>query len=120
MTPRRDLVLGNRILAHHSILDAYGHCSIRDPEHAERFILARARAPELVTEDDLQTFDLLGNLIGTDDRSPYIERYIHAALYEMRPDVHAVCHSHTPSIIPYGVIEVPLKVVFHTGAAIGT
>src|SRR5436305_1719577 len=78
-TPQRDLVLGNRILAHHAILDAYGHCSIRDPERPDRVIIARARAPELVTEDDLQTFDLLGTLVGADSRPSYIERFIHSA-----------------------------------------
>ena len=119
-TPTRDLVLGNRILAHHAILDAYGHCSIRNPENPDQFIMSRARAPELVTEDDLQTFDLLGNLIGSDRRASYIERFIHSGIYEARPDVQAICHSHTPSVIPYSVIDMPLKVVFHTGAGIGT
>jgi ribulose-5-phosphate 4-epimerase/fuculose-1-phosphate aldolase len=38
----------------------------------------------------------------------------------MRPDVQAVCHSHTASVIPFSVIDLPLKVVFHTGAGIGT
>jgi ribulose-5-phosphate 4-epimerase/fuculose-1-phosphate aldolase len=33
--------------------------------------------------------------------------------------VQAVCHSHTPSIIPFGVIDIPLRAVFHMAASIG-
>jgi HCOMODA/2-hydroxy-3-carboxy-muconic semialdehyde decarboxylase len=116
---RRDLVTGNRIFAHHGILDAYGHLSVRDPEHADRFIMSRARAPELVTEDDLMTFDLEGQQMTRDARSPYQERFIHAAIYEARPEVQAIVHCHTPSILPFSVIDVPLRAMYHMAGPIG-
>jgi ribulose-5-phosphate 4-epimerase/fuculose-1-phosphate aldolase len=119
-SPRRNLVTANRIYARHNILDAYGHCSIRDPENPEQFIMSRARAPELVTEDDLLTLDLDGELVDPNEkRGPYSERFIHAAVYEARPEVRAICHSHTPSIIPFGVTEVPLRAICHLGAVVG-
>jgi ribulose-5-phosphate 4-epimerase/fuculose-1-phosphate aldolase len=116
---RDDLVTGNRIFAHHGILDAYGHLSVRDPEHADRFIMSRARAPELVGEDDLMTFDLEGQQVTRDERMPYQERFIHAAVYEARPDVQAIVHCHTPSILPFGVIDVPLRAMYHMAGPIG-
>ena len=41
-----ELVTANRILAREGVVDAFGHVSIRHPEHVDRFILSRARAPE--------------------------------------------------------------------------
>ncbi len=121
MSLLRDLMAGNRILAHHGVLDAYGHVSIRDPENPNQFILSRSRAPELVTEEDFMVFDFTGEVVNPEDkRGPYNERFIHAAIYEARPDVNSVCHSHTPSIIPFGITGIPLKPVWHQAAALGT
>src|SRR5262244_3317949 len=100
-----DLVLAYRILAAHGVVDAYGHVSVRAASDPHRYLLARAMAPELVTADDIFAFDL--------------ERYIHGEIYKNRPDVHAVVHNHSPSVIPFGVTTVPLRPLFNTGAFIG-
>lgn len=50
------------------------------------------------------------------DRKPYAERFIHAGIYEARPDVHAVIHNHSHDVIPFGVTRVPLRPLFHVGA----
>lgn len=115
----RDLVLSNRILAHEGVVDAFGHVSIRHPDHPDRFVISRSLGPELVTEDDLQLFGLDGKQVGGDERAPYGERFIHAAVYEARPDVQAVCHNHAPSVIPFSVTGVPLRPIFHIAATIG-
>jgi HCOMODA/2-hydroxy-3-carboxy-muconic semialdehyde decarboxylase len=101
------------------VLDAYGHVSIRHPEHPELFIMSRARAPELITENDLLTLNMEGEVVSEDPRGPYSERFIHAAVYAARPEVRAVVHAHTPSIIPYGITDVPLRPAFHIGAVVG-
>ncbi|MGZ6124538.1 MAG: hypothetical protein ACXWLR_06235, partial [Myxococcales bacterium] len=44
-----ELVAANRILADQGVLDGYGHVSVRDPEHPDRFLLSRSLAPEMVT-----------------------------------------------------------------------
>lgn len=120
MNLRQQLVVGNRILANEGILDAFGHVSIRHPERADRFLMAWARAPELVEDADLLEFNLDGTLAQQTDRVPYLERFIHGALYEARPDVMAVCHNHTTSILPFGISRsVRLRPVIHTGAVLG-
>src|SRR5205814_2158602 len=81
-TVRRDLVIANRVLAREGILDAFGHVSARHPDHADRFLLAWARAPELIEEADLMEFALDGRPLDTSARAPYLERFIHAAVYE--------------------------------------
>lgn len=117
---REEVVLANHILGNEGILDAFGHVSIRHPDRPQHFLLSRARAPELVTEDDLLEFDLTGEPVTGTDAPLYLERYIHAAAYEARPEVGAVCHSHTPSILPFSVSTTPLRSVIHAGRFLGT
>jgi ribulose-5-phosphate 4-epimerase/fuculose-1-phosphate aldolase len=117
---RRDLVIANRVLAREGILDAFGHVSARHPDNPEVFLMAWARAPELIEDADLLEFALDGQAIDTQGRVPYIERFIHAALYELRPDVRAVCHNHTASILPFSISKTTrLRPVIHTGSVLG-
>lgn len=115
-----DLLHANHILGHEGILDAFGHVSVRHPEEPTRFVMSRARAPELVEIEDLMEFDLSGSPVEGMERIPYIERYIHAALYAARPEVDAVCHNHTLSILPFGISTTTrLQSVIHAGRFIG-
>jgi HCOMODA/2-hydroxy-3-carboxy-muconic semialdehyde decarboxylase len=114
-----DLVTANRILAHEGVLDAYGHVSIRHPERADQYVIARSLGPELVTATDLQCFTLDGTQVGGATGMPYSERFIHGAIYEARPDVQAVCHHHAPSIIPFSVTSTPLRPIYHMAALLG-
>jgi len=52
-------------------------------------------------------------------RALYLERFIHAAIYEARPDVMSVVHNHSESVIPFGVTGEKIKPIFHMGASIG-
>jgi ribulose-5-phosphate 4-epimerase/fuculose-1-phosphate aldolase len=115
----RDLAIANRILAREGVVDAFGHVSIRHPQRAERFFMARSRSPELVTVADLMEFELDGTAVSARGRTPYAERFIHGAIYEKRQDVQSVIHNHSHEIIPYGVTPVKLRPVLHVGAAIG-
>lgn len=115
-----ELVTANRILAREGVVDAFGHVSIRHPELSERYILSRARAPECIEVEDLMQFALDGTAIEPAGRKAYAERFIHGAIYEQRPDVHAVVHNHSPSVIPFGVTGTPLRPVMHMCASMGT
>ncbi len=98
----RDLVVGNRIVAHQGVVDAYGHLSIRHPEDPERYIMACSRAPALVSVEDLIEFRLDNEPINARGRPLYAERAIHGSVYRARPDVQAVCHNHAMPLIPFG------------------
>src|SRR5579885_3867846 len=108
-----DLVAASRILARHGILDAWGHVSIRHPGNPERYLLSRARAAALVTADDILEFDLLSNPIDQRGHRVFLERFIHGEIYRARPDVNAVVHSHSPTMIPFSVTGEPLKPISH-------
>ncbi len=56
-----------------------------------------------MSESDLQRFTLTGEQLAGDPRPAYAERAIHGAIYAARPDVLAICHNHSRSIIPFGV-----------------
>ena len=114
-----DLVAANRALAMQGILDAWGHVSVRDDRNPSRYIIARSLAPELVTAGDMMEFDLDSNPLdrrGPDQYGPrymYDERFIHGEIYKARPDVHAIVHSHSPSVVPFSLTTVQLRPVFH-------
>jgi HCOMODA/2-hydroxy-3-carboxy-muconic semialdehyde decarboxylase len=115
-----ELVTANRILAREGVVDAFGHASIRHPDRPDRFCMSRARAPECIEVEDLMEFMLEGEPIEAAGRKPYAERYIHGAIYEARPDVRAVVHSHSPGVIPFGLTATPLRPVMHMCASMGT
>ncbi len=116
----RDLVIANRILANEGVVDAYGHISLRHPEHPDRFLLSRSRSPELVEPEDIMQFSLDGKVVGDDKRPPYLERFIHGGVFESRPEIMAVVHSHAQSVLPYSISSTPLQPVIHVGAILGT
>ena len=111
-----DLVLANRILADHGVVDAFGHVSVRHPDRSDRFLLARSMAPAQVTPDDILLFDLDGVIAGARQGRPYLERFIHSEIYRARADVAAVVHSHSAKVIPFSVTSVPLRPLFHMSA----
>ena len=104
-----DLVIGNRILYVQDVVDSYGHISARHPHDPQRFLMSRARAPGLVVSADIQEFGLDGELARPDERPVYSERFIHSEVYKARPDVNAVVHSHSPTVVPFSVTQVPLR-----------
>jgi len=106
-----DLVAASRILAQHGVLDAWGHVSMRHPKNPQRYLISRARAPALVTASDIMELDLDSNPVDGDDRRMFLERFIHGEAFKARPDVNAVVHSHSPTIIPFSVTEEPLRAV---------
>jgi HCOMODA/2-hydroxy-3-carboxy-muconic semialdehyde decarboxylase len=108
-----DLVLANRILYALGVLDSHGHVSARDPKHPEHFFLARSLAPALVTADDIMVYDLDASPVEQRGRGMYSERFIHAEIYRVRPDVHAVVHSHSPTVIPFSISKTALRPVCH-------
>ncbi|MGH8647789.1 MAG: class II aldolase/adducin family protein, partial [Burkholderiales bacterium] len=116
MSPFEDLVAAYRILAEHEVIDAYGHESVRSPRDPNRYFLAGHRAPELVTADDIIEYDLDSNPCNANGRASFLERFIHGEIYKARPDVMSVVHSHSPSVIPFGLVGVPMRAMFHNAA----
>jgi len=119
MEELHDLVAANRILAAHGVIDAYGHVSMRSPRNPGRYYVARAIAPETVQVEDLLEYDLDSRCIDEKGAESVRERFIHGEIYKARPDVMAVVHNHSPSVIPFGATGVPMRPIYHMAAFVG-
>ena len=116
----QDLVVANRILAKQEVVDAYGHVRVRHTDDRSHFLIARSLAPELVTAEDIVELGLDGHPVGDEQRTLYLERFIHAAIFEARPDIMAVVHAHAEDTLAFGVANATkLRPVIHSGSFIG-
>jgi HCOMODA/2-hydroxy-3-carboxy-muconic semialdehyde decarboxylase len=114
-----DLALANKILVNEGVLDGFGHISVRNPNNPDRFFIARSMAPALVEVQDIVEVDLDGNVHDAQGRRTYVERFIHSAIYKVRPDVMSVIHSHSPAVIPFGVTGARLRPICHMSGFLG-
>ena len=114
------VVYANRILYDQGVVDGLGHVSVRHPSEPGVFLLSCNRAPALVKREDIVCYDLDGNAVSETSERPYLERFIHSEIYRVRPDVVAVVHSHSPSVIPFAITHKPLKPVFHMSGFLGS
>jgi ribulose-5-phosphate 4-epimerase/fuculose-1-phosphate aldolase len=111
-----DLAAASRILAAHGVVDAFGHISHRHPDAPDRYFMSRSRAPALVEPEDLIEYSLDSEPVNADGRGSFLERFIHGEVYKARPDVVSVVHSHSPSVIPFGLTDAGMRAMFHNAA----
>ena len=114
-----DLVAASRILADRGVVDGYGHVSVRHDRDPNRYLMSRSLAPALVTAADVMEWDLDSVPVDPRGRTGFIERFIHGEIYKARPDVNAVVHHHSPSVIPFSVTTAPLQPLYHMSAFLG-
>lgn len=112
------LAQASRILAQRGVFDAFGHISMRHPTAPDRFLMPRSISPALVEADDIMEFDLDATPCDQRDRGVFYERFIHGQIYRARPDVMSVVHSHSLSVIPFSVVETPMRAMYHNAAFI--
>lgn len=113
------LVYANRILYDQGVVDGLGHASVRHDTEAGLFLLSCNRAPGMVRRQDIVCYDLEANAVSENAERPYLERFIHSEIYRARPDVVAVVHSHSASVIPFAVTNHRLRPVFHMAGFLG-
>ncbi|MCJ1389494.1 hypothetical protein MMC18_002351 [Xylographa bjoerkii] len=126
-----DLVLANRILAYHKVLDTFGHISVRchvksNGVDEDCYLQATYHAPSLVHTQDIALFSVrTGEPVDPEEkRKGALERHIHAGLYRARPDVQAVLHCHAPILVTYSILpnaesKTKLEPVIHVGSSVG-
>jgi ribulose-5-phosphate 4-epimerase/fuculose-1-phosphate aldolase len=114
-----DLIAAGHILTRENVVDAFGHVSARHPTRPDHFLMCRARAPGLTVIADVMEFDRDGEPVDAQGLRPYLERYIHSGVYQLRPDVRAIVHHHSEAVLPFSVSTVPLRPAGNTGGVIG-
>jgi len=114
-----DLVAANHILYDQGVVDGFGHVSARHDKDPDRYLMSRSMAPALVTAGDILEYDLDSTPIDQRGRAVYLERFIHGEIYKQRPDVRAIVHSHSPAVIPFADVRVPLRPMNHLAGFLG-
>ena len=112
------LAAASRILVAQGVVDGFGHVSMRHPSAPDRYLMSRSVAPALVIPADIIEYDLDSNPCNANGRVSFLERFIHGEIYRARPDVMSVVHSHSPSVIPFGLVGVTMQAMFHNAAFI--
>lgn len=115
-TVLEDLAAASRILVDQGVFDAAGHVSMRHPGHPDRFLMSRSLAPQSVQADDIMEFTLDCVACEARGRNGFLERFLHGEIYRARPDVMAVAHSHSASVIPFGLTGTPMRAMYHNAA----
>jgi HCOMODA/2-hydroxy-3-carboxy-muconic semialdehyde decarboxylase len=109
------LVTANRILANEGIMDVFGHISVRSERDPQQFLLSLSKSPQAVRRSDIQRYRLDCTPLVEVGAKHYVERVIHGGIYQARPDVKAVCHSHSDGILPFAVSGEAIRPVIHMG-----
>jgi HCOMODA/2-hydroxy-3-carboxy-muconic semialdehyde decarboxylase len=114
-----DLVVANKVLADQGVLDGFGHVSVRHDKDPNRYLMSRSMAPALVKSGDILEYDLDSVAVDAKGQALFLERFIHGEIYKRRPDVKAIVHSHSPSVIPFGVSQTRLRPIYHMSSFLG-
>jgi ribulose-5-phosphate 4-epimerase/fuculose-1-phosphate aldolase len=114
-----DLVVANHVLADLGVVDGFGHISVRHDKDPNRYLMSRSMAPALVKSEDVLEYDLDSIAVDPKGRALFLERFIHGEIYKARPDVIAVVHSHSPSIVPFSVSKTRLQPIYHMSSFLG-
>ena len=104
------------------MLDGFGHVSIRHPQERDTlFHVALDRAGAGHRRRRVE-HDFDNNPVHeprTATKKLYYERWIHGEVYKARPDVNAVVHSHSPTVVPFASTKAPLKPLLHNASFLG-
>lgn len=124
---KKKVALGNRIVFHQGLADYHGHVSARIPG-TRKFLIKPVLAPlGSITGKDIILVDIdeykavceenyakAGSKRSvTKLKIPPRETMIHASIYETRPDVNSVVHTHQPLATAFSVAGVPLKPIYN-------
>lgn len=114
---KQKLVAAGRILVDEGQGDTiFGHVTARYPDDPNRFLMkAAAIGLEEITVDNIITVDVEGEKVaGTMPR--HLEVFIHTEIMRVRPDVHAVVHTHPLHATAFSSLGRPLLPVGHEGS----
>lgn len=118
---RIDLAAAHRLADHFGWSDViWNHVTARLPGAADRFLIKRHELRyDEVTASNLVTLDLEGRVVDGADGVNVTGFVIHSAVYQARPDVTCVMHTHTRAGLAISCLEsglVPLvndTMMFH-------
>lgn len=116
-TLRRDVVRVCRVLDGMGLVEGFGHVSVRLDDG--NVLITPARGLGLVGEDELLVFCPDGEWVSGREGTAPLERWMHLAIYRARPDVNAICRTHSRMAAALGVANVPIQTAHGFGGMLG-
>ena len=104
-----------RMLASSGLAEAFGHVSARTPAG---FLITSTSPLFQATADDVIRVES-SVPVGGPTRAAPLEMPMHAAIYDARPDVGAICRGHPPYVVTWGVSAEPLPLLHGLGGMAG-
>jgi L-fuculose-phosphate aldolase len=115
---RRDLVaFGADLLRHGLLSQTSGNLSVRVGT-STLCITPSSLEYDRITEDDIVVCDR-GGAVLSGSRVPSSETPLHCAVYDARPDVSAIVHTHSPYATTLAILGYPIPSVHYMVASLG-
>ena len=113
---RRLVARALRIVNHAGVMHVSGHIAARDADEPHvMWINSRKASRSTLTAEDIIPVDLrTGERIGTGDEAPS-EFHIHRAIFNARPDIGALCHTHPDYVVALSIAGKTLHPVHPVG-----
>lgn len=104
---KREIVRVAHMMSDRGLVGTYeGNISVRQDERI--YITPAMHSKELLTEAQIVTCDLWGNVV-EGDLKPTSELPMHTRCYEVRPDIGAVVHCHAPYATAFAQANLPVE-----------
>ena len=108
---------GVRMINSGYTVGTWGNISIRNPETNEIYLSPSGMNYTTISEDDIIIVNLKGEILeGT--RKPTIEAGLHVAIYNARPEVNAVVHTHPIYSTVFSCCGEDIPLIFNEAAQI--
>lgn len=111
---KNEVVSACRILSREKLVQGFGHVSARIID-SDLFIITPRISLALVTEAELLTMNLDGDLVAGDHPAPF-EAALHAAIMRMKPRVNAITRIHSRVANIFSVTDRKLEPVHNHGS----
>jgi HCOMODA/2-hydroxy-3-carboxy-muconic semialdehyde decarboxylase len=111
---KSDIISACRILSHQKLVAGFGHVSARIP-NSELFIMTPRISLALVTESDLLTMNLKGEVVEGNRPAPS-ETWLHATIMKAKPKVNAITRIHARVANMFSVTDRKLEAVHNHGS----
>lgn len=116
---REKITAACRIMDGLGLTEGFGHMSARIPG-TDRVLITPAMGPGRVTPDVLLTFTLDGQCLDWQAAiPPALETPMHLAIYRARPDVGAICRTHSQYAVIMGAANKPIHACHGFGGMLG-
>jgi HCOMODA/2-hydroxy-3-carboxy-muconic semialdehyde decarboxylase len=94
-----------RVMDGMGLTEAFGHLSERVADNHDVIRITPAMGPGLANSHQCILFDLAGRrLPGNESLPAPLETPMHLAIYNARPDVNAICRTHSPYAVSVGAV----------------